>query len=680
MCSLGVYRGARANWRRAQTLLRRAAVVPVAPLPPPKQHKFAYNLPRLSSYVTGTVPDDFWRHWQKLSLTDAVASNASWVNPARLLQEAERISFPLTDKLRRVCWVLEHGATLGCEGRGRLPTAGENSGSVAEHGDVICDVLQSWIVKGIAAGPLTRGELVHVFGDNFTINPMLVKPKPNGALRIIVDMSSPRDWDTAVPAWLWSPDMPGSVNSSIDPEQYETKMSSLRIFVRMLYNVGVGCVVFKIDWSDAYKHIRVADADLPLQVIQFGGRYFVETKLVFGSRSSPGNYDDLSDTVLDMAVWESQHPKHLTTKHLDDCLGAGMPGPDSTVVKCFNAYLQLAKRVGVRLLEPDVDKSKLQSPATTVLALGMEFDTEAWEVRCPEGKLGRLLHALRCMMSAGVTTAGELASLTGQIVDKAFLLEGGRFNIGAVIQQNTASAGERKEAQVVLLPQTREQLRWWFIHLQAAAWFCPIRHPDAKTAVPVGALKVWSDAAGGNLLNPRGGVGALLPDGTWVWFPWPMWLHAGLEGSEGYALNSQLQFLELVGPLLALATAPELFRNQAVEYKTDNQSAVFTWRKGYSKEALSTAVVKAVYDLSAALNSRPFITKVARCSTVGALAADHISKGALREFYRCCPASPTFARRIPVKLVQWLSWPTVDMELGVALAREIRQRGGDVLL
>lgn len=365
---------------------------------------------------------------------------------------------------------------------------------------------------------------------------------------------------------------------------------------------------------------------MALQVIQFGGRYFVEVKLVFGSRSSPGNYDDLSDTVLDMAVWESQHPRHLTTKHLDDCLGVGMPGPDSTVSKCFKAYLQLAKRVGVHLLEPDVDKSKLQSPATSVVALGMEFNTVEWEVRCPEGKLGRLLYALRCMMASGVTTAGELASLTGQIVDKAFLLEGGRFNIGAVIQQNTACADEKKETEVLLLPQTREQLRWWFLHLQASAWYCPIRHPGAKTAVPVGARQVWSDAAGGNLLNLRGGVGALLPDGSWVWFPWPLWLHAGMKGSEGYALNSQLQLLELVGPLLALATAPELFRNQAVEYRTDNQSAVFTWRKGYSKEPFSTTVVKAVFDLSVALNSRPYITKVARCSTVGALAADHISK------------------------------------------------------
>ena len=626
------------------------------------------------------MPEAFWGHWTKVSLEDAIEASRSWVDPDELMAVAVEIAFPVTDKLRRVCVVLREGASLGCEGRGRLPTVGRNGKDVAQHGAIICDVLQSWVAKGIAAGPLSLQDLVRIFGKDFTVNAMSVKPKPNGALRIIVNMSSPRDRDSHVPAWLWSPDLPGSVNSSIDPEDYQTKMSSLRIFVKMLFNSGQGCVVFKIDWSDAYKHIKICNSDLPLQIIQFGGKYFVETRLVFGACSSPANYDELSDTVRDLAVHESGHPRHLITKHLDDCMGVGMPGPGETVTKCFLAYLRIAKRVGVHLLEPDVDKSKLQSPANTVTALGMEFNTVEWVVRCPEGKLGRLLHIIRTMLAEGSTTAGALRSLTGQMVDKAFLLEGARFNIGEVIQQNAEGTELEDGAEVLLRPRAREQLRWWFLHLQASTWYCPIRHPDAKVAVPAGARQVWTDAAGGSLLNPRAGVGALLPDGSWVWFPWPLWLHAGEHGSEGFALNAQLQFLELCGPLLALATAPNLFRNRAVEFRVDNQSAVYTWRKGYSKEPFSSTVVKAIYDLARALNCRPFITKVARCSTVGAVAADHLSEGELHDFYSWCPESPVFARRIPARLVKWLTWPVVNLALGTSLAEEIQLSGGAVLL
>ena len=80
----------------------------------------------------------------------------------------------------------------------------------------------------------------------------------------------------------------------MDPDLFPTKMSSLRIFVRMLFRVGRGCVVFKIDWKDAYKHVKVRQEDLKLQVIEYAGRYFVELKLVFGARSSPGIYDEIS--------------------------------------------------------------------------------------------------------------------------------------------------------------------------------------------------------------------------------------------------------------------------------------------------------------------------------------------------------------------------------------------------
>ena len=138
-------------------------------------------------------------------------------------------------------------------------------------------------------------------------------------------------------------------------------MSSLRIFVKMLYRVGKGAVAFKIDWGDAYKHVRVRHEDLKLQVIEFAGRYFVELKLVFGACSSPGIYDEISDLILDLAIMESKILRPLVTKHLDDTLGVGSNSPDDPVYACFRAYLRLAEEIGVRLLAPDVDKSKVQS-------------------------------------------------------------------------------------------------------------------------------------------------------------------------------------------------------------------------------------------------------------------------------------------------------------------------------
>ena len=76
---------------------------------------------------------------------------------------------------------------------------------------------------------------------------------------------------------------------------------------------------------------------------------------------------------------------------MDDILAVGRADLSDPVYAFFKAYILLAEEVGVRLPEVNLDKTKIQSPDTTVTALGMEYDTVNWSVRCPEEKLGRML-------------------------------------------------------------------------------------------------------------------------------------------------------------------------------------------------------------------------------------------------------------------------------------------------
>ena len=235
-------------WSDMRDLVHLAWRTPLKALPPPKQHKFKFKLPRLTSYAAKDVPQSFWAQWTKLSLPEALAKNESWIS-SKALREAALVRGVMVDeRITEVCRILDEGADIGCVGRGRLPTQAPNGKQVLEHGDVICDVLQDWVKQGIAAGPLSWAEVQDQFGPDYTVNGMTTRPKPNGALRIIVDMSGPRDRDTAVPGWLWSPELPGAVNSSIDSEKFPARMSSVKMFTRMLYEVGRGAVVCKIDW------------------------------------------------------------------------------------------------------------------------------------------------------------------------------------------------------------------------------------------------------------------------------------------------------------------------------------------------------------------------------------------------------------------------------------------------
>ena len=155
-----------------------------------------------------------------------------------------------------------------------------------------------------------------MLGPDYLVNPMGIKMKPNGKLRIIVDASSPHDRDEGVPSWIWNPLLPGSVNSTIDVQKFPARMSSVTKFVRTLWKVGRGALVCKIDWSSAYKHQHVVKEDLKLQAFEWGGRLFVEMMLIFGGKSSPGIYDDLAKCFLGCVCNISGLPRSQVEHHL----------------------------------------------------------------------------------------------------------------------------------------------------------------------------------------------------------------------------------------------------------------------------------------------------------------------------------------------------------------------------
>jgi hypothetical protein len=120
---------------------------------------------------------------------------------------------------------------------------------VYENGAAVAESLQDGIVEGYLAGPCTVEEVVSMLGPDYTINPMSGKVIPSGKLRLIIDASAPHDKDSSVPAWIWNPETPGSINSTIEISKFPAKMSSVANFVRTLWRVGRGALVCKIYWT-----------------------------------------------------------------------------------------------------------------------------------------------------------------------------------------------------------------------------------------------------------------------------------------------------------------------------------------------------------------------------------------------------------------------------------------------
>ena len=160
---------------------------------------------------------------------------------------------------------------LSCRvrGAGRFPTAGKNQPSAYKYGHLLSDALGAWVRQGLMAGPYKREELPWA---EVKISPMGIQLKPNGAGRLIVDMSYPHI--KGKPKVFG--EIPLSCNSSIDKKRFPAEMSSTRDIMMTLLRHGPGVSFCKQDWADAFKHVHVREDDIRLQVVEWGGMYFVD--------------------------------------------------------------------------------------------------------------------------------------------------------------------------------------------------------------------------------------------------------------------------------------------------------------------------------------------------------------------------------------------------------------------
>ena len=148
---------------------------------------------------------------------------------------------------------------------------------------------------------------------------------------------------------------------------------------------------------------------------------------------------------------------------------------------------------------------------------------------------------------------------------------------------------------------------------------------------------------------------------------------------KGSKLSQKMSALELVGPLICVASGYERVRNRPVRILVDNSGSVHIWRKGYSNRCgLCTTLVSAIAAVAAGLGCTVHIEKVGRCSAAGPRMADALSKAAFglcrevgREAGWDLATAPAW---VPAAILAWVADPNDDRDLGEDILLELRQR------
>ena len=631
-------------WKQRAEMVMKEGVLGA---PPKKELGSKYKLPAGCDGSTDPGAEFWGKFPRKRDQTGTVL-----VTAMKLMSLALAVGGVDMGMVELVCQDLEQGADIGCRGVAREPTVSGNAASCRQYPEQITDAVGGWLEKGFAAGPFSKEEVP----AHAKINGMMCRPKPSGAVRVILNMSAPDG---------------KSVNDGIDAGDFPTVMSSTAKWIAVLNRAGKGCLMTKADWADAYKHIRVRAADRVLQWFSWLGMFFVELCLVFGTASSPGLYDRLAKVVLDLALAVSKFPRDMVCQYLDDVCAAA-PAGSGALERFRLAYRQVADQLGVRLA-PEDDPDKAFAPSTVGTVLGVRYDTVAWTWEIPEDKLGRLNEQILAALHAAALSRREVWSLVGRIIHYCPLVAAGRFNVNHLIRINGKAGG--KDDLVPLDELVKRQLRFWLVVLNASTGLASI--PAGGMSAPAWSRDFFTDAAGGSSSYLGAGCGGVSGD-WWFYLPWGRKINSGVS-YRGRRLAGKMSALELVGPLICVCAEPDLVRCRDIRIWVDNIGSVRIWRKGYSNSCgLSTTLVSAMAAVAAALGCRVFVEKVARCSSAPAVMADALSKAAFGKFREAAAAADWPLRLepawIPPALLHWVANPTDEADLGLRILGDLQPR------
>jgi hypothetical protein len=110
------------------------------------------------------------------------------MNGQKLKEFANKFGIADEARLGRVLCRIDNGADIGCVGEFRAATYCANAPDAYQNGKQVTDAIASWIKKGFAYGPVDEDDLP----ANAKINGILTRQKPDGTVRIILNLSAPK--------------------------------------------------------------------------------------------------------------------------------------------------------------------------------------------------------------------------------------------------------------------------------------------------------------------------------------------------------------------------------------------------------------------------------------------------------------------------------------------------------
>ena len=653
------------EWSRVSDWLNKDVTASYPPAPAMMEPEIKnLEVPELESYEV--VPEEsFWKSFPKRELPDKVTTRVNVLALRRRISAVKnRMSRTELNRAKRVLRNLREGASAFQKSE-LPPISTKNSKSAAAHGRVLTDTIATWVKKGFVAGPFVTPPV-----QGFRANPLGVVVR-SGKVRPILNMSGP---------------VGRSFNDNVNEKKLERlHMGTAKQFGQLLLKSGEGALFSKFDIQDAYKLIPARREDYRLQGFEWLGRYFIETRMSFGGKPSPPNFDGLARTKDLVVCLESGMPRCNVTRALDDspCIAseAGLVEKFTKEMKdfCEETNIPLASNC------PNHEKAFEMKQRGTVLGVGFDSVNSTWHYS--EHKADKVVR--RCLDGARALHLSllQIQKIMGSVNDMAQmcpLLKSHQRSGNAFI---TKFGGDNNLLRAVPI-QLRRDLEVVAKVAESTKSGLPIAETISQPGLA--ALTFYTDAAGASFTVVGGkrcfhdnvGKGAACIGGTslediWGWtrVTWPDGLLTSQRDEKGCFFGSKSTTLESIGVLLPFITYPKELRNRQLVFRVDNTAVLWGWKSGYvSNDATATEILKCVRYLAGFLGARVFIEHVDRMSTEIASLADEMSR---RDTSRSDEGRMALGRAefrtVEGFLLEWLKNPCDDQDLCCNLLKNVQE-------
>ena len=621
------------------------------------------EIPVLDCYE-GVAGEEFWACFPKRELPTRAETRVNTTTLKRkILAAKDKMSKSEHKRAKRVLKSLQHGAESFQ--KSELPPVNtKNAASTSQYGECLTDTIATWVKKGFVAGPFDAPPM-----PGFRVNPLGVVVR-NGKARPILNMSGP---------------IGASFNDNVEVNKMERlHMGTAREFSMLLRDAGTGAKFSKFDIQDAYKLVPAKPSDFRLQGFMWLGKYFVETRLSFGGKPSPCNFDGLGKTKDLLVCLETGTPRFRVPRALDDspCVASAK----SEIVEKFSREMKkTCDELNIPLAQncPKAEKAFELVERGTVLGIGFDSTNLSWFL--PEDKANKIVRRCLDAVRATYLDLKQVQKLMGSVNDLAQmcpLLKPHKRSGNCLL---TMFGGDERILKYVPA-EMKEDLHIIAKIAESAKEGLPIAENLGKAGLE--AVTFYTDAAGASFTMCRGervyhnntekGVSCIGGEdiaNIWGWsrLEWPDGLLEQARDERGHFFGSKSATLEAVGLLIPLLVFPEFVAGKHVVFKVDNTAVMWGWQSGYIKNDKSASgILKAVRYMGGLLGTTIFVEHVDRMSNDMASLADELSR---RKTSKCPNTQAVLDNalyRTPSGfLLNWLGNPSSGIDLLEGILKEI---------